>query len=257
MALLSPPLRLEADAEIRVSIAASGTSPFFVEAFWANTLNGPPRLQTVGRVNHMAGDRGRENTDFGFGGGFLYGLGASTATARRGSLWVELRIGRDNRFITLSAGYISSTKGLFPGELNDPLDGRGVLIKNEAPSTLVNNVALTRTIMCPTNALWKVHSGHVFNADNVARGVIAVADQGVSNENFFMSGDSTEADLGASERLALGSSGMESVAAHRTAGLFPLFMDEVDRFRITFEAGGASAGGTARSALSVEEWINI
>lgn len=135
-----------------------------------------------------------------------------------------------------------------PGPLEGPVDGPGRDVSNEAASTLANNAALTRTITVPTDTRWLLYGGAVFNADDVTRTVTILADDGTSGQerHRFKS-----AGMGTLVRAAWPS----AVADDHIRSGMPVPLDEGDRILITFAAGGASAGGEARSSANVEEWI--
>lgn len=159
---------------------------------------------------------------------------------------------RDVSFITratIMEGYIYTTKTpSFPGRLMGSLEGRGNIVTNEADSTLVNNTALTRTITVPTGARWRIYGGSTLNGDDVTRAVTALVDDGTDE---FVSWNLGNA--GASVRVTY----PNNTANARMNQDGPWPATQGDRIRITWAAGGASAGGTAKSSAHVEEWLAI
>ena len=127
-------------------------------------------------------------------------------------------------------------------------NGLGRPVDNEAASTLVNNTALTRTLTVPLATRWILHGGHVFNADDVARTLTVVADNGTSGQHL----DLWLADsINATTRAYYPFAPAGSTRSH----FMPFPLSAGDRILITFAAGGASAGGTARSSAVVEEYL--
>ncbi len=176
-----------------------------------------------------------------------------TVPSQPGEFWSETDLRRGNKVIAnIAFGYqYGGHPVAYPNvNLPGPLDGPGRKVDNEGPSTLVNNVALTRTITVPANTRVRWAGGRIFNADNVARTVNIDVDNGTDTQDlFFPFSDS----VGAS-----GSFGYPSGLDDRRASFgFPLLLNAGDRIAILFAAGGASAGGTARSSAVWEEWIVI
>lgn len=130
-------------------------------------------------------------------------------------------------------------------------NGKGAVVDNEAASTLVNNTALTRTISVPTNARWQLEGGHVLQADDVARVCSVVTNDGTAGQNKHeLFADSVAANT----RFAYPNSVAD---LQGWQGGQPISLVEGDDIVITFNAGGASAGGTARSSAVVQEWIQL
>lgn len=243
-------LRLNSEDEFRIAITASSTASFAFQALWARNETDAPHIRLLGQVSHSSGDRTRETTSFASGGGFLYGLLAGSPAVKRGQIFVECQVGRRSLFISRCRGYVTASHGLQDGEFESSISGPGFIVTNEAASTLVNNTALTRTITVPTNARWRLYGGHVLQADDVSRVMEIRADSGVSGENLF---EFLLTTVGANTRVAWPSTSAE-IDVHNS---MPVPLSEGDRINITFAAGGASAGGTARSSAVVEEWIEI
>ncbi len=175
---------------------------------------------------------------------------AGTVPSGPGEEFVELDLRRNNKIIgSVAAGYMFGGHPVsYPNAvLEGSLDGPGRKVNNEAPSTLVNNTALTRTITVPTFTRVRVEGGRVFNADDVARSITITADDG-TQEIIRYNQDS----LGASGVLAYPNT------VTNQDGYSPGSSDLLvagDRVNIAFAAGGASAGGTARSSCNWEEWL--
>jgi len=148
-------------------------------------------------------------------------------------------------------GIDNGKSGLNIGEFREASDGPGRPVQNEASSTLVNNVSLTRTITVPSNARWMVHGGIVFNADDVARNVTVILDDGAQRLACALA-----KAIGATENSGWPFGSDAVIQTHEPADSgYPFPLVEGDRIQIAFIAGGASAGGTARSSAVVQEYI--
>lgn len=184
--------------------------------------------------------------------GLLFNASISVdSVAKRGQIFARAYIarptdGRARQFFI--SDYVHRTYEAPLGVLKDPTDGMGLIVSNEATSTLVNNTALTRTITVPTNARWELYGGVVFQADDVARVVTITADDGTNGQDLFRF-------HGASVAATTNTSWPSTAADIDIQGNMPVLLTEGDRIEIVFAAGGASAGGTARSSANVEEWI--
>ncbi len=166
---------------------------------------------------------------------------------KRGQLYVRLQV--LGRGAVLLQGYVYSGHMVRFPERTESMSGRGLKVDNEAASTLVNNVALTRIISVPNQARWEIEGGKVLNGDNVARNCSVDARDG-SNQQLMLY--MSEVSIGASGDRPYPTS--ESVQG----GGVPsgrLTLVEGDDVAILFAAGGVSAGGTGRSSLVVQEWI--
>lgn len=236
----------------RLTLTASDTTEVNVSALWAPDLATPPVVRNnVLKASHSAGDRTREVFTAPAPKGFLYRMGTGTpGGVKRGQIYGEIGLGmRGGGGLSLSAGYISEAMGLKPGYIQHPTEGPGLIVDNEAASTLVNNTALTRTIAVPTNARWLWYGGGVFNADNVTRNVKVRADDGTLNQDIVRW---HRQDVATVVRIAYPNTHADDEMGGAQG---PQPLKEADRIVITFEAGGASAGGTARSSALVEEWV--
>lgn len=166
-----------------------------------------------------------------------------------GELFVDVGLNRAGTPIAFPlAGYIyhGHDPG-FPGVQRGSLDGPGRQVSNEGASTLVNNTALTRTLTVPTNARWKFEGGYAFNADDVTRTITVRIENGSEILHPLSEGQS----IGASTNTTFPS----NVADKLHGRGVPMTLVDGDKITIAFAAGGSSAGGTARSAAVVEEWI--
>lgn len=150
-------------------------------------------------------------------------------------------------------GYVYTANApSFPaGRVMGSEEGRGSIVSNEADSTLVNNTALTRTITVPANARWKLYGGDVLNGDDVSRNLSVAVDDGTDRIFTYVVGSA----LGVSARHAYPFDTGGSITELSAIGPVPLVAG--DRVRITWAAGGASAGGTAKSSANIEEWIGL
>ncbi len=252
--LISPPLKLHPDLDYRLSLIAGVTDEVTVSAVWARTRKEAPIvIPDVIRVSHSAGDRTREVFTNSVGGGYLYRMGTGTpGGVKRGDMYGEIGLGwRGGGGFSISAGYISESMGLKPGFFEPPTQGPGKIVSNDGATTLVNNTAITRTITVPPNARWRWHGGAVFNADDVARNVKVRADTGGANLDVARL---HRQDVAAGARIAYPNTFADDEVGSPMEGI-PLL--ESWRILITWEAGGASAGGAARSSALVEELIEL
>lgn len=240
------PLELTDDDEIRISLIASVTTTI---NYHFRIERSPGIIEHVPvDVAHSAGDRTSETTTFHPGGGTIVSVLAS-ALVKPGEAYTVVHVVRFGaNHAVLLQGYIDSAGGLSSDHLGRTWEGQGRLVTNEASSTLVNNTALTRTVTVPTNARWRFHGGHAFQADDVARTLTVVADDGTAGQHLGLwLADSIAAATRAYFPFA--------PAASTRSIMSPMMLEEGDRILITWAAGGASAGGTARSSLNVQEWI--
>ncbi len=175
-----------------------------------------------------------------------------SGAVKRGELFVRasIRSGGLTHGIPLAQGYLHTMKqAIRLGEFESSIEGQGLIVTNEGPSTLVNNVALTRLITVPSNARWRLHGGRLLNADNVARNCsVDVRDASDNPLHHYVSGRA----VGANGDIPF-PHGESLITAGRGNPGFPV--GEGFDIAITWAAGGASAGGTAESAFVVEEWI--
>lgn len=178
-----------------------------------------------------------------------------SGASKRGALYVRasIRSGGQAHGIPLAQGYLSTMRASVRlGMFEDSLRGRGLKIDNEADSVLVNNTALTRTITVPANARWLLRYGAVLNADNVDRGVDYIWDDGADALGGWNSPDTRVTVVAAQIATFPMTAGSVSF---QVGNPHEIVLNEADRIRITWFAGGASAGGTAKSSAVVEEWL--
>lgn len=149
----------------------------------------------------------------------------------------------------LCRGYVYEARVLGLGEFEDPLAGKGRKVDNEGATTLGNNDTVTRTISVPTDARVDLYGGSALNADNVTRTISIEVDDGTNRLAFI----GEEGAVPVNERANFPSSIAEK---DNWQGGMPFPLLEADRVLIVWAAGGASAGGTARSAAVWEEWID-
>jgi hypothetical protein len=120
----------------------------------------------------------------------------------------------------------------------------GIPVSNYATTTLVNNTAATRTLTVPAGEIWYVAYGQMTNGDNVAR---ACRIQVLENSSILYMYYS--ASLGASTR----------VIWPNQIGTTPVIVPDIIPLKagwkiiFTWDAGGASAGGTAQSCAVTQE----
>ena len=176
---------------------------------------------------------------------------------KEGEFYVHVFVERGDvgRLLSLGAFYATSMFFGGLGVFQSNRDAKGVKVDNEADSTLVNNTELTRTITVPTNSLWELEYGSVLNADDVTRVVNYEWDDGADGLGGWTPGQSaTGLSLGAGRRdnfpLTVGSGGSATLPGVRQSPL-----SAGDRILITWFAGGASAGGTAKSSAVVRELL--
>ncbi len=176
---------------------------------------------------------------------------------KRGELYAMLVV--NHRSIegddVICKGYVYNTNPVGMGEFTESVSGKGLAVSNEGATTLGNNDTVVRTITVPTNARWKVYGGVVLNGDDVTRNVLVDIDNGVTNQDLAIP-LSRAVDA---SNFAGWPFGSETNTNSREPGgqAFPIPLIEGDRIRISFVAGGASAGGEARSSALIEEWIEI
>ena len=178
---------------------------------------------------------------------------SATATSKRGQTWCGFHLIDRNDALRnrIASGYLYPTANLGIGSHSEAQSGRGRTVDNEAASTLVNNTALTRTISVPTNARWELEGGHVLQNDDVARVCSVVTNDGTAGQNKHQL---FAASVAANTRFAYPSTEADQQGF---SGGTPVSLTEGDDILITFNAGGASAGGTARSSAVVQEWIDV
>jgi len=185
-------------------------------------------------------------------------VGASiggTVPLKRGELYAMLVV--NHRSIAgddvICKGYVYNTNPVGMGEFIESVRGRGFVVTNQGETTLVNNVTATRTVTVPTNARWLTDAGHIFNADDVTRNTTVIIRDGSDNLLEAIEADATPTLVRKSfpHDTQTAIQNMESTDAHH------LVMAEGHDILFAWTAGGASAGGTATSSLTVEEWIEI
>ncbi len=175
-----------------------------------------------------------------------------TPGVKRGQAYVDISLFHFNiPTQRLFTGYLYEGVALPLGFAGEPLEGQGRIVTNEAPSTLVNNTALTRVITVPTNARWRLGYGTILNGDSVDRAVGYEWDDGTEPIGGWLFNENLPV-ITAGFRLHV----PMFPSAQAGAVQQPL-LTEGDRINITWAAGGASAGGTARSSANVEEWIEL
>ena len=121
----------------------------------------------------------------------------------------------------------------------------GEIKHNQGDTTLLSNTQATRTITVPTGVRWYLFGGVVLNDDSVARTIkVQVLDES-NNVIFYYASASTNA--------AGWCAYPQSQASKVNGQTFCLPMKAGWDILITWEAGGASAGGTAESSAIVLE----
>ncbi len=150
----------------------------------------------------------------------------------------------------LCAGYVYQNHPVALGEFKEPVEGLGFHGSNEADITLVNNTLVSRVLICPTGARWRLEGGSMNNADNVERAATVLVDDGTAGHNHTRYHNSSAIAAGVDLVYPAHTTGQDRESFRES-----VMMSEGDRITFTWAAGGASAGGTARSSANVEEWI--
>lgn len=125
---------------------------------------------------------------------------------------------------------------------------RGRIVSNYNEDILVNNAAKTRTLTVPANKRWLLAGvGHLLNGDDVTRNCKA---------EVFDESDKFICNLLRNQAITAAAivhiPNMEE-NDEQARVVFPFFLYEGWYVKITWAAGGASAGGTATSALPILE----
>lgn len=128
---------------------------------------------------------------------------------------------------------------IFPG---------GTIEDNEASTALVNNTAATRTITVPARRVWLIYGGYVVNKDNVARNIEVVLKNSGDKVLIVLA---TKASVASDSYLTF----PNTESSEKNFGRNLIIADSGMKITITWSAGGASAGGTARSSLVVQELV--
>ncbi len=132
-------------------------------------------------------------------------------------------------------------------------DTHGRIISNWAETALLNNTAATRVLTINPNARWRLYGGMILNADNVTRDVrILIRDE--DNETIRI--PLAKATLGVGDRKdwpRAADTPVDSLEAGETS--WPIPIKGGWDIIFAWDAGGASAGGTAESSAIAEEWI--
>lgn len=126
---------------------------------------------------------------------------------------------------------------MFPG---------GRVVDNRSTTALVNNTVKSESITVPANKRWLVIGGAMQNADNVTRICQAV----VYNEADQLLFQIFYASLATTVRGYFPS---EASDTYRTAICYPLILEAGQYAKLTWQAGGASTGGTAEFSFMVLE----
>lgn len=125
----------------------------------------------------------------------------------------------------------------------------GELAGNYATTTLVNNTTATRTITVGSDIFYYLYGGYLLNADNVAR-VLVVEIQDPSNNpiiQLFNHQIGANADTGY-PAVCDGTANKNGVL-----WMYPIPLQASWKIVITWTAGGASAGGTAKSTALIQQ----
>jgi len=192
------------------------------------------------------------------GDGWIIGaIIKASQTTKRCETYAQLALCKGSAataFQLIISKYITNFKpGQFPSPdaIEDPLSGDGLKVDNEAATTLGNNDNVTRTITVPTNVKATYYGGAIYQVDDVARNVTFRTDDGTQrlwnlkdNATTYAQNERPTIPTGEADKLNL------------PAGAFPLPLSAGDRIHYTFNAGGASSGGTARSSAIWKEWID-
>ncbi len=157
--MLTPPLPLTSDAELRISIKASVTTNVTVQALISRNKREPPIPVRYEPIAHTTGDRTNEETDFEIAGGFLHGISVFGA-GDRGTKRVAVAVGRRGLFFSLCEGYVYDSHGLDDGEFTEPGPGGGEGFLSWVPAFTrdrAGNGAAVDFDLFATNALRKIY----------------------------------------------------------------------------------------------------
>lgn len=175
----------------------------------------------------------------------------------RGELYASLTVRSGNLFKIVARGYIDEMTSLRDEVFDGNLEGSGRLVKNESDTTLGNNNTVTRTITTPTNTRWRFMNGLALNADDVARAIDYAMTDGTDPVIQWLRQTDQATTTPAGERINVPVHDPTQGDQLDAAGSASFLMDEADTISITWNAGGASAGGTAKSSAVLEEWIAL
>lgn len=132
-------------------------------------------------------------------------------------------------------------------------DTHGRILTNWAETTLLNNTAAERVLTVNPNARWRLYGGIILNADDVTRDVrILIRDP----DNKTVRVPLAKAALGVGDTKdwpRAADTAVDSLEAGETG--WPVVMAGGWDIIFAWDAGGASAGGTAESSAIAEEWI--
>lgn len=124
----------------------------------------------------------------------------------------------------------------------------GKPISNYNTTTLVNNTLATREITVTTGKRWYLYGGWMLNNDNVDRSCYINIIDASSNVIIKLVAPTTLA-------ATTGTMAFPNTVADENsyAGAFPIPLKNGWKIQFVWSAGGASAGGTAKSAALVME----
>lgn len=175
---------------------------------------------------------------------------------KRGAFYCLLSLQKGDVGNLICKGYKYENNWLGLGEFRESLEGPGRIVNNEADTTLGNNNSVTRTLTVPTNTRWLLHAIHVLNADNVTRNIdVSTTDGTDPTLQLWRASDEASRITPAGESLNLPPGTIQNDEHVSAGGTMDFPMEEGDTVVITWNAGGASTGGTAKSSVVVEEWI--
>lgn len=131
-----------------------------------------------------------------------------------------------------------------------PSDMHGVFLDNETDVTLVNNTAKTETITVPTGKRWKILSAKLNNADNVNRDCSIQVTDPSNNVHTILVPTTTVAANGI---LYFPSADHDTTGGCYAQGSSLPIVNQFEKIKFVWAAGGASAGGSAKIYLRVLE----
>lgn len=274
-AIISPPLRLDSESEYRLVSYSSTTAGLVLEALTANRLKDIPVLHRVATLVHTGGRAG-ETATVSTGGGYLYGLYTSApGSTKRGQTYAQAQVGLHGKFITLAKGYVHETHGLFPGQWEDSVSGRGYLHWVQEADDVAGNVADTTTLAI-TNLrrivraiIVKYHQtgGSAITLTITLRDMATAA----GPTNWSIASDtwvSPTLTLGANEEglihvdqhgfVATNDAGTLAYADNTTApNPFPLDVQDGDTVDIIVAAGSGASGDDYDVWVQYEDWVEV
>jgi len=123
-------------------------------------------------------------------------------------------------------------------------------------TALGNNDNVVYDVIVPNGKIWLIYGGYIYNKDNVARTVSCI----LNKPNGESIGTLVNyASLPSNGKVVFPSKGQEATSDKDTfsAHAYPIIAFGGDYIRFTWQAGGASTGGTTSFGLTFKELINV